>query len=250
MKIKLNEWLKKGIIATALISLPYNEIHADDFLKGVKGPTNFQIDGRFSYSKNNKNIESLTNNLILKYWDGDKNGKWGFINFPYKSIKSENNFNNGFGDINAGFGLRGKIKNFNYFLYESLTIPTGNSELSNKRYDLKTGAFITYLTKNKKFEVDGVFEYNLTGKNNSGINSVNEFYSSIFFGRAIGNKIRIGTGLTDLIKTNGDFVLNSRTAVRYAPSSKIHFEIVGDIGMKTKNIPKFKGLGVFARYNF
>ena len=39
---------------------------ADDIFKGVKGPTNFQVDERINYSKNEKKLESLTNNLILK----------------------------------------------------------------------------------------------------------------------------------------------------------------------------------------
>lgn len=54
---------------------------ADDIFKGVKGPTNFQLDERVTYSRNERNIETITTNLILKYWDGNEIGRWGFYKF-------------------------------------------------------------------------------------------------------------------------------------------------------------------------
>jgi len=88
---------------------------ADDIFKGVRGPTKFQLDGRLTYSKNERNIESLTNNFILKYWDGEgaDAGKFAFINLPYR-LATFPNSNVGFGDITLGAGPRGKIQELNY----------------------------------------------------------------------------------------------------------------------------------------
>lgn len=242
--------LRNLILFGALFLSPLGSAKADDIYKGVRGPTNFQIDERVQYSKNENNIESLTNNFILKYWDGDKVGKFAFVSLPYKLVNSYNSSNQGFGDVTIGAGPRGKIKNLHYFLYGASTLPTGNSKLSNKRYDIKAGTFITYLTKDKKFEIDGALEYNFTGKNNSGINPSNELYFSVLSGGVINNKIRFATGITDLIKDNKDFALNSRSVLRYTFSPRVHLEVVGDVGLKSKNIPKSNSLGIYLRYNF
>ena len=224
---------------------------ADDIFKGIKGPTNFQIDERVTYSRNDRDIETITNNLILKYWDGDSTdiGKWAFVNLPYRILTSPNP-KEGLGDITLGMGPRGKIDGLHWFLYGSLTIPSNNEGLSNKRYDIKTGTLITYLTEDKNFEVDGVLEYNITGENNKEINPSNEFYSGVLIGGKISDKIRYVTGLTNLFKDNGDFVLNSRSVFRYTFSPSFHFEVVGDLSLSSKNISKSKNLGLFLRYSF
>ena len=240
--------LRNYLLFGALALSSLNVARADDIFKGVKGPTKFQLDGRGTYSKNSRNIENFTNNLILKYWDGGENsiGQWAFVNLPYKFQKDKR----GFGDITMGGGPRGKTRELNWFLYGALTIPTRNKGLSNERYDIRAGTFVTYLTKDKKFHIDGTVEYNFTGKNNSGINPSNEIYSGILAGGAVSDKIRFATGLTDLIRSDGDFILNSRTVFRYTLSPDMHFELTGDIGIKNKNTPKSNSLGIFARYNF
>ena len=224
---------------------------ADDIFKGVKGPTNFQVDERITYSKNNKNIETITNNLILKYWDGDSTdtGKWAFINFPYR-LATFPNTNKGFGDVTFGLGPRGKIDNFHWFLYGALTMANGDQELSNNRYDIKAGTLVTYLTEDKEFEIDSALEYNITGRNDKGVNHSNEIYYGVLVGGKINDKIRAINGLISLIKYNGDFILNSRSVFRYTFSPTIHLEIIGDLSLANKNIPKSKSLGLFLRYNF
>lgn len=243
--------LRSYFLFASLVLASLSIAKTDDIFKGVKGPTNFQVDERVTYSRNEKNIESLTNNLILKYWDGDSTniGKWAFINFPYR-LATFPISNKGLGDIIFGLGPRGKIQDLYYFLYVSLTIPTGNQGLSNNRYDVKTGTFITYLTKDKKFEIDCALEYNITGKNDKDINPTNEFYSGILAGGAINNKVRFVTGLINLAKDNGDFVLNSRSIFRYTFSPNFHFELINDFGINAKNIPMANSVGFFVRYNF
>ena len=223
---------------------------ADDIFKGIKGPTNFQIDERVTYSRNDRDIETITNNLILKYWDGDSTdiGKWAFVNLPYRILTSPNS-REGLGDITLGFGSRGKIDNFHWFLYGSLTTPSGKKGLSNERYDLKIGTLVTYLTEDKKFEMDGVLEYNNTGKSSKGINPSNEIYSGVLAGGKVSDKIRAVTGLINSVKDNGDFILNSRSVFRYTFSPTIHLELAGDLSLANKNIPKSKNLGLFLRYN-
>lgn len=221
---------------------------ADDFLKGIKGPTNFQVDERVQYSKNDKNIKALTNNLILKYWDGDDLGLFGFANIPYKQI----NDNSGIGDFTIGLGPRAKVNDLHFLSYISLTFPTGdfNKNLGNGRYDKKFGLFTTYLNKNSGYDINNVAEYNLTGKNEKGITPPNELYLSLFSGKEISDKLRIGLGLTDLIKENDDYDLRFRTSARYTVSKFLHFELIGELPVSTKNMPKSKGVGIFMRYNF
>lgn len=240
--------LKKYIFGGALVLSSLSIAKADDIFKGVKGPTNFQVDKRIQYSKNDKNIEVLTNNLILKYWDGDNLGLFGFANFPYKKI----NDNNGFGDFTIGFGPRARVNDLHFLSYISLTCPTGdfNKNLGNGRYDKKIGLFTTYLNKSNGYDINNVVEYNFAGINEKGITSPNELYLALFSGKEISDKLRIGLGLTDLIKQNYDYDLRFRALVRYTASKLLHFELIGELPVSTKNISKNKGVGVFMRYNF
>ena len=227
---------------------------ADDIFKGVRGPTKFQLDGRLTYSKNERNIESLTNNLILKYWDGDKLGLWGFLNLPYKNINSSNKSSEGFGDISLGIGPRGRINNFYWCSYAGFTFPTGdeksNPVLGNGRLDTKIGLLETYITSDKKYEIDGMVEHNVTGKNGSGVNPSDETYIGILGGGKITKKLRLATGFTDLIKSNSDYIANWRIVLRYTASPKLHFELVGDKGIDGHNVQKSTGIGVYMRNNF
>lgn len=229
-------------------------VHADDILKGVKGPTNLQIDYRVSLSKNEKNIETIANDVILKYWDGDKFGKWGFVNTPFKYIDSSSGSDKGLSDISVGFGPRGRIDNFHWLSYLAFTFPTGDSEgeiqLGNGRLDTKIGLIPTYLFNNGTYEIDSLLEYNFTGENKKGINPPNVVYGGLLFGRKITDKLRLAIGFTDLIKENGDYSLSSRSVLRHTFSSTLHLELVGDIGVKSKNMPQSNSLGIYIRYNF
>ncbi len=234
----LRNYVLSGSLALATVFS--SSALADDIFKGVRGPTTWQLDEKIIYSKNEENLEILTNNIILKCWDGDKFGKWGFISLPYKLVSSKKGSKNGLCDISIGIGPRGRIDNFNWFLYGALTLPTGNSGLSNKRYDKKIGFLLTYLSTNKKFEVDGSLEHNFTRAKSIGL----------LVGGEITDKIRFATGFTNMIRENGDYLLNSRSVVRYKVSRKLHFEVVGDLGIDSKNVLKGKNLSLFVRYNF
>jgi len=249
---KLGERIITGSIFLATVFSNYS--YADDILKGVKGKTNWQMDERIAYSKSKDNIETITNNLIIKYWGGDKIGKWGFINLPYKSVDSPNGNNNGLGDISVGIGPRGIIKNIHCLVYSGLTLPTGSSEakipLGNGRYDVKFGGLFTYLTTNKTFEINAALEYNFTGENKSNINPPNEKYFGIIAGGKLTDNIRFATGITDLIKENKDYLANWRGVIRYTLNPTTHFEAVGDIGLRSRNIEKGKVIGIYIRKDF
>ncbi|MBI2129309.1 hypothetical protein HYU07_03645 [Candidatus Woesearchaeota archaeon] len=220
-------------LMTALLS----NVRADDIFKGLRGPTNWQLDERIAYSRNEKNVETVTNNLILKYWDGDEFGKFGFISLPYKFIDSTNLSENGLSDISIGAGPRGR------------TFPTGNKGLGNERYDLKTSILATYLTADKKYGLDGILEYAFTGENKKDINPPNETYLGLLAGRKITDKIRFATGPTSTVKDNGDYIANWRAVIRYTVSPKLHFELVGDKGIDGHNIPESTGIGLYVRRN-
>jgi len=238
-------------LATAFFSL---KSYANDIFVGMRGPTNFQIDERISWSKNNKNIETIINSLILKYWDGDKSGKCIFVSIPYKFVNSPKGSNNGLGDISVGFGPRGRFDNLHWFFYPSVIIPTGNSKdkvpLGNGRYDIKFTYLSTYLRDDKKFEIDGLLGYTITGKNKKDINPPNELSAGLLAGGKIMNNTRFAAGLTYLINGSNDYLLNSRSVVRYTASSSLHFEFIADIGLKSKIIAKGNEMALFTRYNF
>jgi hypothetical protein len=250
--------LRNYILALSLalvttFSYSSSKAYADDIFKGVKGPTNWQTDERVSLSKNEKNVKTLTNNLILKYWDGKELGKYGFLSLPYSFIDSPDGSDNGLGDISVGFGPRGAIKNLHWFLYETFTLPTGDSEgkikLGNGRVDTKFSGLATYMTSDKTLEIDGSLEYNFTGKNKGGVNPPNEVSMGLLGGGRFTNRIRFATGVTGLIKDNGDYLLNSRSVIRYTPSQELHFEFVGDWCLENEDIPRKNGIGFYLRYN-
>ena len=207
MKNKLmNKIIKKVLITSVTLSLlfPFQKTSADDIYKGVRGPTNWQLDSRVSYFENEQRIKTTTGNLILKYWNGNKFGLWGFCNLPYKNINTLDKSSKGFGDISLGIGPRGRLNNFHWFSYVGFTIPTGDNKskptLGNGRLDTKIGILGTYLTPNKKYELDCMIEHNFIGKNNSEVNFPNEPYMGILVGREIPKKLKLATGLTSIIK--------------------------------------------------
>ncbi len=235
---RLIKKLKNYVLLLALVTtFSPGKSHADDIFKALRGPTNWQIDSRLIYSK--KDIETLTSKLILKYWDGDKFGKWGFISLPYESVGSHK----GLGNISIGSGPWGKIGNVGGFLYGALTFPKGNRKVIDK----KVGILSTYITPDKKYELDAIVQYTWAGEN---INSTNETYIGLVGGGKITDKIRMVTGLTALIKENGNYFSKSRSVVRYTFSPTLHLELVGDIDLINKNIPHGNVISLFSRYNF
>ena len=77
-----------GIGAIALATLIPTSTKAQSVFTGLRGPTEFQIDNRASYStmesQTGAKTEAFANNLILKYWNGTDNGVFAFVNLPYK----------------------------------------------------------------------------------------------------------------------------------------------------------------------
>lgn len=246
---KLRNYIIGGLMLLEAALFP-NIASASDIFLGVKGPTEMQLDGRVTYSSSNDkkgNLQTLTNNLILKYWDGDETGKWFFVNVPYKLVFSDE-FNNGIADVIIGGGLRGRIGNFHMLPYISLSLPTG--EAGNRRYDTNIGVMATYLTTGQGFEVDGSLEHKVTGIDAAGLNPPNETSGGMVAGIRVVESIRLATGATGTVRNNGDYVLNSRTVLRYTPSKALHFELVGDAGIASGNMPKGFNVGIIARYNF
>ncbi|HBA27580.1 MAG TPA: hypothetical protein DCY98_09365 [Nitrospinae bacterium] len=232
-----------------------SNVYADEITKGVRGPTLWQIDDRIIYNKTTINVEATTNNFILKYWDGDGFGKWGFVSLPYKFINSQKGTDDGLGDMAAGFGPRGRIDNYHYFLYGAVTFPTGDTEkknaLGNGRYDARLAWLSTYFIADKRFEIDWIIEYTYTGENKKRVNPPDEIYiGGPLIGGKITDRIIFITGVTDLIKDNGDFLLNSSSHIRYTVSKGLHFQLVGNFGIDNKNIPKGNGVSLFIRINF
>ncbi len=240
--------------ALAIGLLFARDVYADDIFKGARGPLgkDWQADERTIYSSSG-NTRQINNTFILKYWDGDTFGKWIFVNVPYKWVGSPEGSGHGFGDISVGAGPRGRVGDLHWISYAGLTFPSGESggniKLGTGRYDKKVGLFVTYLFRNKLFQLEGAVEHNFTGRRN-GLAAPDESYRGLLAGGKLTDKIRLVSGLTETHKENEDFLLNSRSVIRYTVSPKLHFEVVGDIGLKNRNVPRGKSLGFYQRYNF
>lgn len=241
--------LKKCMLAWIFtLTTILGSAYADDIFKGIRGPTNWQVDGRAFYLKRPNGLEALTNTFVLKYWDGKTSGKWGFLNASYKSTNGPDGPSNGTMDITLGGGPRFSTNNLHFSPYFALTLPTG--ELGNQRYDEKIGLLATYLTSNKKFEVDVASQYTFTGKDKEGINLPNELYIGLVIGGKITDKIRSVAGFTAKRKGDGDYLLDIRSVIRYTFSKHVHVELVGETSVANRNIPKKKDVGLQFRWNF
>ncbi len=224
---------------------------ASDLFIGVKPPFLWQLDQRISYFRNEEDLERINEQITLKYWDGDQLGKWGFLHVPYQFVRKDET-QHGFGDMSFGIGPRGKFSELHWFLYGGLKLPTGEARegLGSDSFDFKLGLFSTYLTENKKFEVDFSLEYLIGGEKRAGGNQPDELLSGFLIGAKITEKIRFGTGITATVKDYDAYLLNSRAVLRYTFSPSLHTELVGDFGLESKDLSKGMGIGLFLRYNF
>lgn len=249
---RFSRWAQSYALAAGL-TLASN-VYADDIFKGARGPLgkDWQVDERVVYSLL-EDAKHVNNNFILKYWDGDAFGKWVFVSVPYRWTGSSKGSGNGFGDVSVGAGPRGRVGDLHWISYAGLTFPSGKSDgnikLGTGRYDRKVGLFVTYLSRDKRFQLEGAAERNFTGQRN-GLAAPDETYWGLLAGGKLSDRIRLVSGLTEAHKENKDFLLNSRSVIRYTVSPKLHFEVVGDIGLKNRNIPKGKSFGFYQRYNF
>lgn len=250
MKNRLNALVLTA--GMALASLP-GICKADDIFRGRRLPTTWQLDERVSYSVNEEDTQTTTDTVILKYSKGKKIGIFGFLNIPFKYASSKGNSGFGIGDIAIGFGPCGNLGNLYWQLYGVLVLPVGESEgktkLGTGRIDKKIVSAFTYTTLDLRLEADGVFEYNFTGKKGSK-KTPNEVYAGVGVGGEFAKNFRAIAGLTGLVNENGDFTLGPRGVIRYTISPKLHFELIGDVSLKSEKISKTKSAGLFLRYNF
>jgi len=251
----LTKKLKKSIAvgALALAALFPDIASAGDIFFGVRGPTDYQADARVVYSnkedeKNKeKRVDAITNQFLFKYWDGDDLGKFMFVDIPYKLTYSSGELSHGLGNISAGIGPRGRAGSFNFISYLALEFPTDESKSSG--LNARMGAFATYFMLDRKMEIDGSLECKITGQSN-GKNPPNEIPAGLVVGgRIFIDEIRAAAGITALLKDNSDYLINSRAVIRYMPSQAFHFELIGDAGIKNKNIPQNFSATLLMRYN-
>ncbi|MDD5133341.1 MAG: hypothetical protein PHD81_01530 [Candidatus Nanoarchaeia archaeon] len=269
--MKIIKILKKAAVIGALalaITLPVS-VKAQSVFNGLKGPTKFQVDNRINYSTkeipSGENVDSFTNNLIFKYWDGTNKGTFAFVNLPYKVIKSGEYNSSGIGDISLGIGPRFETKlkenKLGFLTYLGAVLPTGNKNskpaLGTGRTDYKLGLFGTLLSESKKYEADMALDYTLTeGKGVS-----DEINAGLVLGGKVDDNLRLVAGpiinLKSGGKNDGDYTVNGRINVRYTPSGdigkKMHFELWYDhlLGYQGKSSVKDgEALTLVGRLNF
>ncbi|MBI2047400.1 hypothetical protein HYT26_04545 [Candidatus Pacearchaeota archaeon] len=252
------KYLKKTIIAgiSALATALFSQAYADGILRGVPYPLTFkyQIEERIVYSENEKGIKTATDTIFLKYRNEDILFS---IGMPYKYVEQHSSLD-GFGDASVLLGLIRKIEvgkdNLHLLPYCSLTFPTAETKeiaLGNERLDEKLGIAATYLTEDKRREIDFVLERIFTGENKENINSPDETYSGILAGGEILPQIRVAAGFTNLRKDNGDYLSNLRTFLRLtSKDKKYQLEFFADKSIYNKGIPKGDSTGIITRRNF
>jgi hypothetical protein len=253
--------------------------NANDIYIAPRGPTNWQIDFRAGYSEktddNGNTTKTTTQNDVLKYWDGDKFGWFGYANIPaYKEVNNGKSSSRGFGDVALGFGPRGtfyldegKSGSFHWIGYSGAVLPTADVRvpvLGNDRIDIKSGAFFTYLTPKKKAEIDMVVDYICAGKNGKGVQGQDSISGGIIVGGIVFDnenwEIKLAAGINGQFRKNlkersWDNCFGPREVVRFTPKFKSgkkpgHLEIVADQDVWKKNMPAGFSVLTQLRVNF
>lgn len=238
--MKIKNSIKNAIVLLGLAGL-ITSIHAENFMRGVRGPTNWQFDTRLKVSEQENNtsrIKSFSDSFSIRYWNGNKKGIFGYIAIPFKVIDSGINQNEGFGDLGIGIGPRGTFTNsigsFHYISTIGLQLPSGDDrekpKLGSGRTDLKFSIGATYLTPSQKTEVDISFDYLRAEKDAS-----DDFLFGIALGHQFHKKVKIGAGFLGNIKygrsQNGEYKMTGRCIARYNHSKRWHSELWLDKGI-------------------
>lgn len=267
---------KLTFLALGLLPLSM-QAKASDIFIGGRGPTNFQIDTRLSYTEKTDNkgnkTASFGDNEILKYWDGKEIGVFGFINGSAKSIDNGKEKSTGLGDLVLGIGPRGtadlgKYGTLDWISYLGASLPTGDEKLKpalgNGRYDLKAGLFSTWLSKQKNWGVDFSSEYTRAGKVD-GIKGKDEINFGLLGERKLNDQFRLALGLVGKLKESPkeniqdwDLTVAPRAVLRYTPKNtkRWHLELIGDydpgkvINKDLPPAPKGFGATLQFRVNF
>lgn len=266
---KINRCMLAGVGALAMAFSGFsNPALADDILKGLRGPTDWQFEGQCAYSgskKEDKTVTTVKNALTVKYWNvmaRDRNGNdigiRGFATVPWKRVCSPNGCNSGWADATLALGVRGTLQlggigSFHTFFYGGGVIPMGETRgkvpLGNGRYDGKAGWMWTLLSAGRKLEMDGVAERTFNGKNKQGAKSHDETYGGLLIGGEIAKNTRAATGPTALWKENKDSSFGWRAVFRHDPSKKYQLGIWAEKSIRTINMPRETRGGVYARCN-
>jgi len=251
--------LKQILLAAALCTISYTTTtSADTFRAGLNSYTPYQADFRVGLNRTDnipdtekdESTESIQGEAVLKYWDGDEIGKRLFLSVPYELTNNSKGTSHGLERITLGFGPRGRIDNFYWYFHGALTFP--GIEKGPNRYDFRFGLMATYLSPDKKFEIDIHSFYKFTGeeeKDNETVNPPDELYAGIVVGYRIIDNMIAGGGLTALVKEK-DYRINARVVLRWVFSKDVHLELVGDKTLYSKGIPGQESLLFMLRYNF
>ncbi|MFC1691052.1 hypothetical protein ACFL0W_02615 [Nanoarchaeota archaeon] len=245
-----------AMAVAALFAIFSGKAEASNLKIGMRGPTETQLEANAFYSKNEKGAEAQNYSLKFKYWDGkgEKFGKWGFVNIPYKWVETPAGSNYGLGDITIAAGPRGDFGDFHFHSHAGLTLPTGETKsdvpLGNGRYDASINGLATYILSKNAAEIDASLSYTITGENNSGQNPPNVLSGGLLAGGEITDAIRLVGGVTGKHKDNGDYVINARGVGRLTISKDWHAQVIGDWTAYSREIPKGESMGVQFRYNF
>jgi hypothetical protein len=258
----------KTLLGIGALTLGLNA-NAQSVYTGLRGPTEFQFDNRTGYSEreslNGARTKTLTDNAILKYWNGTNRGIFAFVNLPYRNIQSEENESSGLGDLSLGAGPRfeTRLGNGNLGIISSIgvSLPTGENNssptLGTGRTDINVGILGTAIDGAKKYEADFALNYALTEGNAVS----DEVSGGIVLGGRLNPNFRLVAGALGNYKlggaNEGDNSLSGRINLRITPNGKLakrfHFEIWYDqlLAKQGASSPKdSSAITLISRFNF
>jgi hypothetical protein len=223
--------------------------HAQDSNIGNRGPTPAQIDTRLSYTQNNQGMYSVTQNTIPKVWG---NRAFVLANIPYKHVHAPTTEATGLGDVTIIGGPRfahtGK-NSLSVLTFVGATLPTGdrNRKLGNDRTDIKLGAYSTFMTGDKSYDLNGVLEKTWTQNNHA--NAPEEIVGGLLVGKKIGS-CRTGLGTSTVRNTNdaSSYALREQFRCDH-PSKRYHGEIIIVNDVQANRMPKSTTLTGILRVN-
>lgn len=247
-----------AISSVVLATFFTNSVNAQSIFNGLRGPTNFQIDNRISYSSieslaEEKNETFVINNL-LKYWDGNDKGIFAFANFSNSYTSLQESIDKNLKSLSLGIGPRFRIDLKNLTLNcLSYFGPVINFD-DEKRIDYQAGLLGTFLDNNGIYQVDFSLTYYF--------NNVKELSDRLSVGFVLGGIINENFRLVGgpvfnyQIRGNndGDFISLFRSNLRYTPSNnlgeKIHLELIVDNQFRGNVNNSQTTSSAIIRYNF
>lgn len=250
--MKLQQFYWVGLWLAALAA---PRAGADDFFKGMRGPTLFQVEDKVTLTHQDNGVDTFVNNFLAKYWDGTNVGKWATVNVPYKVVQAGQGHAEGLGDLILTGGPRFTIPDWRFhgLPYAAVVLPTARQTrpaLGNHRTDLKAGLITTWLSEDNRWNVDSQFEHTFA-EHLPAQPVVNETYAGAIAGRELNRTFMVGAGEVNTLSDDGKYRADLKALVKINFVPKVWFsEIIYYHTVSRSETPGRDALELQVRVNF